>query len=234
MAWRIYRLIDHLFVKITIPWVWNSLPKRQQMLESFGDTEADTVWQLYYGIEHLEDSQTQVEVFYQIMEEVSHAEQFYQLLKNQGYARNTHKSIERLPLYSAPEDLWKLLAYCYVGEAEAAQRFSSLSQSLPRGAEKEVLDKIILDETGHISKALKLLKQCGVSEEEATQEIASVFWRRRREQFVRITKKIGYVVLEFVLLLLYFSIGIFATWSCKRRLKRRTQIEPQTDFKVAL
>ena len=218
-AFFLLKYIDRLYVFIFFRLLWaGSTQKKVQILERFGDIEDDTSWQIKYSLSNITNDQVRSSIFYQLLEEAFHAEEFYRLVGKMGGARTSHKGFERSILYSSKEDAWKLLVYCFVGEAEAAIRFENILRVIDKGEPKNVIAKIVSDEQGHVNLAINLLKRMGIPEAQAKREIVRVFIERRLNGLGRNIRTAFGALTVILLSGLYFSLGIFSVRSSKRQL----------------
>ncbi len=191
---------------------------RKLTIENFGDTEDDTVWQLFRGFIFEKDDKIRAGLFQQILEEIYHAEEFYLALKKMSGQRTPHLSFERRALYETNSPTWKLLLYCHVGEAEAEMRFSHINKFSRNGIEKEAVSKVLIDERGHVAIAYNYLLGKDISKKEIEKELKSIFWRRRKERLAFNLKRFFGFVLSIILSVIYFVMGPVVYSVCSRRL----------------
>lgn len=216
------QLLENIKIGILAHVIWKLFPRElDRSIARFSETEADTVWQLIHGIEKVHSGKQRAEVFYQILEEDFHAEEFQRV-----YRGNTGKPLERVEgerrfLYRKEDPVWKLFAYCFVGEKDATERFSAIERMLPPSALKEVLRSIIRDETGHVVKAEALMKELGASKTQIQLEKFKIRFQRLYESWIRIGKRIGFIPSEIILSTVYFFFGFLLKKSAKQRMGQR-------------
>ncbi len=206
-----FQAAERLKVQIMVWGRWRF--SQHQMLESlrlFEATEEDSAWQLLQATEHLPESHLKAELFGQIMEESFHAEEFRRV-----YKELSGKSMERLqtqkrPLYPSTEAK-SIFAYCLIGEASAAQRFSHIASALKDGPLKQTLNRILSDEVGHIHKAQEILETLEMRPQTLKKKLLQIQFQRTFESWLRMGRQITDVVANLFLIGFYYIFtGLFA------------------------
>lgn len=190
-------------------------------VELFAATEADTVWQLVYGIDKIHDPNFRAQVFTQIVEEDFHAETFYKISRARPEAIYRVPPQEKEFLYSDDDPVWKLLAYCYVGEEEAARQFESIARVTPVPELKKALDKIVEDEAGHVVKAYRLLKGLGATDGQIRWELIKIRFKRRIQTMQRSLKKLFEYLIDGMLSVIYFFFGPLLSLYARKKMEGR-------------
>lgn len=218
------KIINKLKVRILMSTLWRWSPKNYiKTISLFSETESDTVWQLVHGFYMLERDEHKIEFFKQILEEDNHAKQFQSLIKNHEYKFKVPPE-EKKFLYKRKKDpIWKLLAYCYIGEKEAAEKFQHIYELTNNTDLKNTLRSIIHDETGHVGHANRILIDLGAKPIEIQTEFLKIKIKRKYESIVRNAKMILEVFVDLFLAVIYFIFGIFATRKSKLILNKAQQ-----------
>ncbi len=230
LLFKLLKVYDNIVVFLFCHLIFNRNKKiRIQTIERFGDTEDDTVWQLFWGIKRIEDKAIRATIFQQILEETYHAEEFYSALKKFGTSRSPQSSYERRSLYTDDEPVWKLILYCHIGEAEAEMRFRHFLKHCNDSLAKKSVGRVLADEVGHVDSAYRLLKDMGVSDTDIKQESRRIFWQRRMDSTIFKLKRIGGGLLGLIFSSLYFLLGPFVKRTCQKRLRQPVPLN-NTDF----
>jgi hypothetical protein len=191
-------------------------------INKFSLTEADTVWQLIHCLEKIQLPRHRASLFCQILEEDHHAEEFKRVYEELAGAPMPGMSSPREYLYAEQDDLWKLYAYCYVGEEEAADKFRGILAKLESGPLKTAIQSILEDEEGHVGKAEKLMVEEGASIQALKSEIRKITIRRRWEDWLRLGKQVIEIPSRLIITACYFSLTPFFVMAAKKRLTQRT------------
>lgn len=187
--------------------------------ETFALTEDDTVWQIIIRVKDIECPQMRSKMFYQIIEEVFHAEEFVDTLKKNGYTIPSLNRHERSPLYPENSEAWRFLVYCNIGESEAATRFKNILKWLPRESTYyKSLNKVLMDEIGHVHLAKNIIKELGITDREYAKEWWRIFSKRRFDSLKMTSKRLLSALLTIVFYLIYFTSGPFLKHRAKKRM----------------
>jgi hypothetical protein len=192
-----------------------------EVIRKFSTTEADSAWQLVYGINRLSHPLQRASLFHQVLEEMEHAERFESLYREITGRRMPAIIQERLPIYRAREELWKLFPYCQLGEASAARQFGDLARTLPGGSPlRTTLEEIVEEESGHVEKAEELTALTGRSVAEVRAELRRIKLRRARESWLRLGRRMVDAAATAILSLAYHALG---PWARRVVLKSRAR-----------
>jgi rubrerythrin len=213
----LFNLIRYLKVKLVVNTLWRWSPKSYlRSISLFSATESDTVWQLIHAFYMIENPKHRAEIFTQILEEDFHAKQFEDLINITEQADNYKVPFEEKKfLYSKEDPVWKLLAYCYIGEKDAADKFKDIMACSHNPDLKRTLAKIIHDETSHVGQANSILYELGAKPSEIKMELWRIRLIRKYESLVRNTKRILEVIVDALLAIIYFTMGLLVSFKAK-------------------
>lgn len=218
---RLLSILDWLYVSLYCRLYLRSSKEAQlKLVKQFSDIEDDTVWQLFHSFGKIPTPRLKTIVFQQIVEEVYHAEEFLLTYRKMGGAPVAHGQHARMRLFENQTPVWKLLAYCHIGEAEAEMRFNHIQKNLKKGVFRDSINRVLADEVGHVSLASNMLKNLDADNSTVRSEFIQIFWQRRKQSVIRLFKSILGVGLSILLTCVYFALGPFAMSNCKRRLKQ--------------
>lgn len=213
----VFLLLNKIKVFFGIRGIWSLFPShRAKCLLQFEATEDDSAWQVLWACNQLENPEQKAELFSQVLEEAHHAELFRTYIRKFSPLSYHRISLKRKPLYLNKQDIWKYFPYCIVGETEASQRFSHISNNLnTRTTEnkelQQLFQKILADEVGHIHKAEQLAAELQLPPQRLSQEISAIRRRRFTEHWLRLGKKTVSPISTGLVLFIYFMLlGPFA------------------------
>src|SRR5262249_32865993 len=149
-------------------------------------------------------------------EEDFHADLFTRVAKgNTGFKV---PAAEKKFLYSENAPVWKLLAYCYLGEAEAVARFRSILRATKEPALRASLARVIGDESGHVGGAYEMLESMGASRTAIRLEILRIKLVRRYQAMQRMSKRVLEFLVDLTLSAVYYFCGVFIFKSARRKM----------------
>jgi len=213
-----FHAAERLKVRFMVLVRWKlSLQRKLESLRLFEATEDDSAWQLLRASEHLQETHLKAELFGQIMEETFHADEFRRVYQELSGKKMEKLLTEKKPLYP-PHQAKSIFAYCLIGEASAAQRFSHLAEVLSDDALKQALQRILSDEVGHIHKAQEILKNFDLKPEEVKRKLLEIRLKRLAERWLRMGRQITDFAADVFLSIIYFcGVGPFAGLMKMRR-----------------
>ncbi|MCO5143681.1 MAG: ferritin-like domain-containing protein [Oligoflexia bacterium] len=199
------QFLERLKVNLMTRFAWKKPgPRLAETLVKFEATEEDSSWHLLQGLKQEKDCQKKAKLFQQVLEEFRHAEEF-QFLYKEIFAKKL-KSLkeERQELFRKTE-VWKLYAFCRIGEESAAKRFAHIIEADCEPRMKRVLKRIVADEEGHIEEADVLLDVLPIHE--VTAELRRIRLKRFKESWMRMGRHLTGIIGKSLLLGFYFGIG---------------------------
>jgi rubrerythrin len=191
--------------------------KLAEILARFQAVEADGVWHLQRTLERTEGPH-RIELFGQIIEEMSHADRFAQLAKRSTSAPVSFPQSEREDLYPASEPAWKTLAFVHVGEEDATHQFNAIVASLPEGDLRRSFATMLADESGHVGLSESLALSLGTTRARMRWGVLKVRSRRLWEAWVRNGQGMMSRFSLIVLSIIYFLIVPFHAISARKKL----------------
>lgn len=212
---------EKLKIRLAVSVGWSIKGKLAEAIRGFQATEADGVWHLHRAFYKLDDPRRKAILFTHSLEEESHAEEFAHIYGKYSERVMTPASYEREDLYPADDDAWKVFAYVHVGEVDATDRFRYIHKLIDDGHLRRSLNKIVMDEDGHIDLTHDMLIEMGVSEKSIKSELFRVRAQRLWQEWLRTGKRVVDNVATLLLSATYYLVGPLLFLTAKKRLSAR-------------
>jgi rubrerythrin len=201
-----------LKTRLLLKFFWTP-SKLAEILARFQAVEADGVWHLERALERTSGPH-RVELFGQIIEEMSHADRFSSLAKSCSTSSIYFPQVEREDLYAATQPVWKTLAFVHVGEEDATSQFDAIVKSLPEGDLRRSFASMLVDESGHVGLTESLALSLGISKGQLKKGVYEVRLRRLKEAWMRMGQgfmsRISFILLSLVYWLVVPAFFLFA------------------------
>lgn len=219
--------VEPLKVRLLVKYNWGlSKARYLESLRLFSATEADSAWQLLYAADRVADPAQRADLFGQVLEETSHAEMFKRLYNEASPRQLVPAQYEREALYWDKDDMWRFFVYCWVGEQDAADRFTHIRNATDDPRLAETLDRILADEVGHVHGAQELLKELGITPEQLKGERRRIRLRRAWESWLRTGRTLSDAASTALLSAVYYLVGPLAARAARGRFSRSRTAQP--------
>jgi hypothetical protein len=189
----------------------------------FAQTELDSAWQSVHALQYVTDPRIRSLLLQHALEELHHSELFADAASEQSDFPQAVPLTRRSPLSEVESGdgsaAAKFLAALAVGENEIRNDFQVYRRAIPDPRIRRLFAQIENDEEGHAENSMasltRLARENGIS-------MRAIRWRHAWELLKRRHKslgmKMGALILDTALTVLYFVFGGFGHWQARRRM----------------